>query len=484
MLLTLKPPIQNGIKGPHEYSVIRQSLPAPQSSSTPTASAKPSPDRAMDNPRRGLPPPSAMTLAPEPTLPAVTPMNQFPPPPPQWPGWEESMRQWLQAKAEEDRRRQEEERTRQEGLRLEQRKVEQSMLRDSFQAGVPPHMVPLIFAGLGGGNLPRAALDIIQQLVDQTSSQSQPLQHQRPPPPSSQLAPPPPPPPPPSSQPQPPTPSHALPRDSRAIPPNPYAAQAGAPLPAPPPPQAVPPSPPQQPYGPSQQPLLHPPSADPRAPPPPSSTLSRINTAEMHIHHPPANVGAGQYQPAAAAPPPPAAPVKPETQSQQSPSIYFHHWVPPGQSQPNTPSGRGQQESTPSSNSHLRSEFQSSPGRKRKAQGPHQPAPPPSSQPTESSPAMSQSPRHATPVRRGPGQGHLRQRSDASYESRYQEFQESDPAHARRASGGPGSETQPGSGEREERTSAPQSRYGEPQSSSQPGGYGGYHHSHDSGSRQ
>lgn len=448
----------------------------------------------MDNSRRGLPPPPAMSLAPEPGLPAV---SQLPPPPPQWHNSEESMRQWLQAKAEEDRRRQEEERTRQESLRLEQRKIEQSMLRDSLQAGVPPHMVPLIFAGLGGGNLPRATVDTIQQLVDQTSTQSQPPQHQRPPPP---------PPPPPSSQ-VPPPPSHTLPpevrRDSRGIPPNPYGAQAGAPLPpapAPPPPQGVPPSPTQQPYGQSQQPLLHPPPADPRAPP---STLSRINTTDIHIQHPPPNVGAGQYQPGAAAPPPPAASVKPETQQQQSPSIYFHHWVPPGQSQPTTPSGRSQQESTPSSHSHLRSEFQSSPGRKRKAQGSHPLPPPPSSQPSE----PSQSPRHATPARRGPGQGHLRQQSDTSYESRYQEVQESDQESAHRQarsgqsiinpapptsergpirrSSGLGPETQPVSEGREQHPvsapSAPQSRYEELQTS-QPGGYGGYP-SHDS-SRQ
>jgi hypothetical protein len=437
MLLTLKPPIQNGIKGPHEYSVVRQSIPALRSSSTSfsadcpstTASAKPSPERATDNARRGHPRPPSMTLTPESSVPAVTPMNQLPPPPPQWPAWEESMRHWLQTKAEEDRRRQEEERTRQECLRLEQRKIEQSMLRDSFQAGVPPHMVPLIFVGMAGGNLPRATLDIIHQLIDQTGSQNPPL-HQGPPPSSTQFVAPPPPPP---SQPPPPLPfpSRALQpevrRDSRTIPPNPYGAQAGPSLPPPPPPpQAMPPSPAQQPYG--QPPLFHPPP-DPRAappPPPPPSTLSRINTTEMHIHHPPANVGPVQYQPG------PAPPVKSETQSQSSPSLYFHHWVPPGQSQPNTPSGRTPQDSSPSSHSHLRSEFQSSPGRKRKAQGPHQPAPPPSTQPTESSPAMSHSPRHATPGRRGPGPGHFRQQSDASYESRYPEHQEFDPEGAPR----------------------------------------------------
>ncbi|EDN09504.1 predicted protein [Histoplasma mississippiense (nom. inval.)] len=81
--------------------------------------------------------------------PMNTPMPNLPAPPPQWQN--ESMRQWLQTKAEEYRREQEEERTRQESYRLDQRRVEQSMLRESLKAGVPPCMVPLIFASMGGG---------------------------------------------------------------------------------------------------------------------------------------------------------------------------------------------------------------------------------------------------------------------------------------------------------------------------------------------
>ncbi|PCD41461.1 hypothetical protein AU210_004013 [Fusarium oxysporum f. sp. radicis-cucumerinum] len=83
------------------------------------------------------------------------------------------MRHWLQARAEEDKRKQEEERTkqeeartRQESLRLEQRKVEMDMLRTSLQAGIPPPMVPLVFAGMGGGGVaPQAALEWAQQFM-------------------------------------------------------------------------------------------------------------------------------------------------------------------------------------------------------------------------------------------------------------------------------------------------------------------------------
>jgi hypothetical protein len=68
------------------------------------------------------------------------------------------MRNWLQAKVEEDKRRREEERTRQESLRLEQRKVEMDMLCTSLQGGIPPAMIPLIFVRMGsGGVLPQAA---------------------------------------------------------------------------------------------------------------------------------------------------------------------------------------------------------------------------------------------------------------------------------------------------------------------------------------
>jgi hypothetical protein len=84
------------------------------------------------------------------------------------------MRAWLVAKAEEDKRRQEEERTRQESYRLEQRRMEHEILRTSLQGGIPPPLVPVVFAGMGGGALSPAALDWAQQFMMSQSPQQQP----------------------------------------------------------------------------------------------------------------------------------------------------------------------------------------------------------------------------------------------------------------------------------------------------------------------
>ncbi|KAH7250111.1 uncharacterized protein BKA55DRAFT_594268 [Fusarium redolens] len=203
-MLTVKQPPTYGYKSVHD-------LPTPPSTSRPSPpliyreSANNSlpvayrghspPSQPMSAPHRGLPPPAAMTLPPQqppaagappsahlpphpppppPPQPSLGPpghqqrdsWDQLPAPPQQWQGAEESMRHWLQARAEEDKRKQEEERTRQESLRLEQRKVEMDMLRTSLQAGIPPPMVPLVFAGMGGGGVaPQAALEWAQQFM-------------------------------------------------------------------------------------------------------------------------------------------------------------------------------------------------------------------------------------------------------------------------------------------------------------------------------
>ncbi|KAL6913877.1 hypothetical protein FSHL1_011553 [Fusarium sambucinum] len=160
-----------------------------------------SPSQPMSAPHRGLPPPAAMALPPQQATtvgvpppshhqhhpppppeplpqqpqqqPSLGPLvhqqrdrGQLPAPPQQWQGAEESMKLWLQARAEEDRTRQEQERTRQESLRLDQRRVELDMLRTSLQAGIPPPMVPLVFAGMGAGGLPpHTALEWAQQFM-------------------------------------------------------------------------------------------------------------------------------------------------------------------------------------------------------------------------------------------------------------------------------------------------------------------------------
>ncbi|TQS37059.1 hypothetical protein Golomagni_02481 [Golovinomyces magnicellulatus] len=109
---------------------------------------------------RELPPPAAMKLSQTSLQSQLTAgrsqsLGQFPDPPPQWQGAEDSMRSWLLARAEEDKRKQEEEKTRQEALRLEQLKVEQEMLKTSLQGGIPPFLIPMFFAGIGVGSAPK-----------------------------------------------------------------------------------------------------------------------------------------------------------------------------------------------------------------------------------------------------------------------------------------------------------------------------------------
>jgi hypothetical protein len=83
------------------------------------------------------------------------------------------MRAWLAAKSEEDKRRQEEEKSRQATLLLEQRKVEHDILQSALQGGIPPPMVPVVFAGMGGSGLSSPqALEWAQQFIQAQAQQS------------------------------------------------------------------------------------------------------------------------------------------------------------------------------------------------------------------------------------------------------------------------------------------------------------------------
>lgn len=122
-------------------------------------------------------------LPPPPAMPTCVP-----PLPTTWQGTDR-MSDWLKAKAEEDRRRQEEERTRQAQLILELRRVEQAMISDSLRAGVPPHMVPMIFSGIHttGAN-PHLAMELQRQwsapvatIPQHTPQQVFPISHPYPP---------------------------------------------------------------------------------------------------------------------------------------------------------------------------------------------------------------------------------------------------------------------------------------------------------------
>lgn len=145
---------------------------------------------------------------------------------------------------------------------------------------------------------------------------------------------------------------------------------------------------------------------------PQASTLSRLNTTDFV---PPSQ----QRQP-----------LHPLQQSQTAsaeqgggPSLFFHHWTPPNPSsggQPPTPSGKSAQGSpfAQAANSHLRSEYQNSP-KKRKAAGGQPITVPPTSQPPDTSPPYSsrssrERDRESSPHSAGRPRQHSRQLSNAS----------------------------------------------------------------------
>lgn len=358
---------------------------APPRRSTPTPRSSPHLSKSPMNPSlRDLPPPNGAQLP----LPLTTAMSNRLPPVTTFYGNEHSVQQWLQAKKEEDRRAQEEERTRQETMRLEQRRIEQSMLADSLHAGVPPQMIPLIFAGIGGGANAQSTMEIVRQYIAQTSNTPTPStgaefpaqlpSHEVPttnpsPVPSQQYPP------------QPPPGERKRSRSStRTLPAPPYAAQQ--------PPPAAPvgdrslPQPPTMSSS-STQPALGRPLGPPyptdaagtRLPPPdvsaipPQSQPTRLSATQS---------GTATFQS-------PAPPAKQESRPRRSsPGISFHHWVPPtkGRSSNMSPN-KAQREQTPSSSStpsYLQSENQSSPGRKRKSQSTHNQALPPPARRTDS----------------------------------------------------------------------------------------------------
>lgn len=395
MLLTISQPTKAefGGRNPHDFSPriplsTSRYSPKPKVDSPLVTSLQASHNHRMSNPHRGLPPPAAMAL-PDPNRqppPPSQPLGAMPEPPRQWQGAEDSMRNWLAAKAEEDKRKQEEEKTNQERLRLEQRRIEQSMLHESMQGGVPPHMVPMIFAGIGGANLANVSLEWLQQYAAQLqAAQQQQVQQQ---------------------------PSPEIRRETRMI--NPaqpgYAVQQPSqqqPLPSVPVVQS------QQPAALAQHQSTFPAYQSETRPAPTSAprsathtSLPRLTTNEMHIHQPPA-AGPGSAHPLQ------QSHTIQQDQPASSPSIYFHHWVPPSESKginPTTPAGRSNEPH--SAHPGLSSEggdYRESP-RKRKAQGGHQANPPPSAGPQYTSPSFSEK----SSTSRSRGGGHVRSRSSAS----------------------------------------------------------------------
>ena len=392
MLLTISQPPKTEFGGRHTHdfspriSLAKSRVSPNLRVESPVSSLRASntTDHKMSTPHRGLPPPSSMTL-PDPGRglpPSLSQSLGAMPAPPQWHGQEESMRNWLVAKAEEDRRRQEEEKSKQENLKLEQRRIEQSMLRESLQAGVPPSMIPMIYAGLGGSNLANASLDWLQQYTAQLQAAQQQVQQQSPPEPR---------------------------REQRLIGQAPLQYTPGQSHQQ----QVLPSQPAEQSQqsGPLQTTFSAYQTAQPRPPPtsaPRSAThtqLPRLTTNEMYVHQP-VQQGSGSAHPLQ------QSQTIQQDQAASSPSIYFHHWVPPSESrsnQPQTPASKGEPHSAHPGSHISESEYKESP-RKRKAQGAHQPAPPPSSAgPQYTSPSFS-----TISSTSGRKAGHARSRSNTS----------------------------------------------------------------------
>jgi hypothetical protein len=411
-MLTVKQPPTYGYKSIHDLptppSTSRPSPPLayqqePIQSPLPAIPRSHSPSyQSMSAPHRGLPPPAAMTLPPQPSQIAPGPSShhsQHPPPPPsipqvhsqsqhpwstlpappqQWQGAEESMRNWLQARTEEEKTRQEEERTRQETLRLEQRKIEMDILRASLGGGIPPPMVPLVFAGMGtGGVLPQAALEWAQQYMQ--SSQAHHSQHAA-------------------------APSVALAAEAqRDVPASAHGQYPGPPaLPA-----STPSSAGYAPYsgsptrprgqtlpGATPRPILGTSSVSSLGGSVPQSSQGSTTNVPPHASH-------TQTQP-------------PPAQQESSPSIYFHHWQPPTSqagasvNRPGSPSGE-----IP---------------KKRKVLGPQPPGSAFGEQQRFRSPPPSH---HGAPAESPQQKGHKRQRSEVSWYQQSEQRQPPGPEHYR-----------------------------------------------------
>lgn len=345
MLATL-PSMHSDINQPHDYSSYKHSS---QSRYSPPPSPRHLPsffnshETSMNNTHRGLPAPIGMSLAP-PERPQTmsSTLGSLPAPPSQWTGHDDSMKNWLQAKAEEDRRKQEEERTKQETLRLDQRKIEQSMLRESLSGGIPPPMVPLLFSGLSqsNGGLNSQTLEWAQSYLAQLSLenqrqqqqlqiQEQQFQQQR-----QQMHHPP---------------SPDLHREnSRMIPPNPYGSQHNST-------QSIAP-----PHIASNRGLAHSTS---------NPSLSRLNTAELQPQPMPTSAPSSRQS---TGPHPLQQSQTAQSESSPGPGLFFHHWTPPTNTggQPPTPSAKSQQGSPYSQQptSHLRSDYQTTPKKRKLGQ--------------------------------------------------------------------------------------------------------------------
>ncbi|MCJ1275422.1 CCR4-NOT transcription complex, subunit 3 [Puttea exsequens] len=433
MLLTLKPAQQPGYADPYAYSPAQRSPSSYYATPPKSASLPPLPEsqaQRMSTPHRGLPPPSVMERSlplPENRAPPSNSLSlgSLPQAPAQWQGQDESMRSWLLAKSEEDRRKQEEEKTRQEGYKLEQRRIEQNMLQESLRGGIPPPMVPLVFASIGGANTANMSVEWAQHYMAQISlqqqaqaqiQQQQQVQQQQQQQQQQQ----------PQQQQQLPTAPQAQQspeqrRETRLITgpnPNPYGAQQMQPPAQTAAAQPIQQTQPNSSYTPSYQsaalpadrirqpPLQAAPATSASRPPTSQSSLSRLNTGELHAPI----QGTASLQISGSH----LQNSQSSQQEQPSSPLYFHHWQPPDaggkpkDKDQGTPSGRSTHTSPniPPPGSHLRSEYTTSP-KKRKATGSHQAAPTPSSHTSPSFSGQGSSESNSGTRRRQRAQSHI-----------------------------------------------------------------------------
>ena len=353
MLTVIAPPSDSEpqFRHPHDFPRPLHSPPLSQPAQFPVErpDTQTSVYQTMSGHHRGLPPPAAMTL-PDPTRPgpSAAPRDysaHLPPPPSQSQVPEETMREWLIAKSEEDKRRQEE-------LKLEQRRIEERMLRDAYQSPVTPSLIPALFAWIGGSPLASQTLELVhQQLAQSQQPQSNSVQHVI----AGQA-------------------STEARQETRMGPvqyvpvPAPLAAggqaAGGQVLPSQSQHQSAYPSPAYQSPKSRNRSIYAPPAqyGPHGAVAPSSGSLPRLTTNE----------------PTTAAP---ASYTHQQDQPSPSPSIFFHHWQPPHQGSVKDGSKASPKTSQP--------QDQSSPPRKRKNTLQHERAPPPASNPPNMSPSFS-----------------------------------------------------------------------------------------------
>ncbi|KAH0605929.1 uncharacterized protein H6S33_004386 [Morchella sextelata] len=345
----------------------------------------------------------------------------------------------IQLKIEEDRRKAEEERTKQEQSRVDFKKLELEFLREAHQMGIPPQMIPIMFAGSAlKGVVGEWFNEHCAQMMGQLQQQHQMAQQQQQQQPQQQQVHP-------MPQIHSPGPDRKIRRETRTIADSfpPVQPHMGPPLGAGMQPQGAPPAS----YTTSYLPPRNGPAQQPPRPP-------QINTKDMHPHsqQPPllpgqiigTPIGAphGPMQTVAQGHPPQAT----QPAQQQESAIFFHHYVPPNSqaSSMTTPvktsSPQTQLQSPfahqPPSNQLTGSDYASSPKKRKHGNAPSSQQQTPST--PFSPPSFHQTPLSAATTPSRTRRGHSRHRSETvgSTGRGYEPYNRSATTRHRRSIGG------------------------------------------------